>query len=107
MNGDDARIVCEGDVNLLWIGAKYSVNMPSGIVTKPPKPVSSVSAVRTWGIFRNFSLFCGVGGLYGGGIFLRSAPIIAAGPKGGLVHPKNLWWAWARGDQRPEFIADW
>ena len=33
-----ARIVCEGDMNLLRVGAKYSVNMPSGIVTKPPKP---------------------------------------------------------------------
>jgi hypothetical protein len=54
-----------------------------------------------------FSVLPGVGGLYRGGIFLRSAPIIAAGPKGGLVHPKNLWWACARGDQRPEFIADW
>jgi hypothetical protein len=34
----DARVVCEGDMNLLRDGAKYSVNMPSGIVTKPPKP---------------------------------------------------------------------
>ena len=34
----DARIVCEGDVNLLRVGAKYSVNMPSCIVTKPPIP---------------------------------------------------------------------
>jgi hypothetical protein len=25
-------------MNLLRVGAKYSVNMPSGIVTKPPKP---------------------------------------------------------------------
>jgi hypothetical protein len=25
-------------MSLRWVGAKYSVNMPSGIVTKPPKP---------------------------------------------------------------------
>jgi hypothetical protein len=74
MNEDDARIVCEGDVNLLRVSPKYSGNMPSGIVTKPPKPVSSVSAVPTWGIFRNFSLFCGVGGLYRGGVFSTVSP---------------------------------
>jgi len=34
----DTRFICEGDMNLLRVGAKYSVNMPSGIVTKPPKP---------------------------------------------------------------------
>ena len=25
-------------MNLLWVGAKYSANIRSGIVTKPPKP---------------------------------------------------------------------
>jgi hypothetical protein len=83
MNGDDARIVCEGDVNLLWIGPKYSENMPGGIVTKPPKPVSSVSAVPTWGVIRNFFQFCpGVAAFIEGVIFLRSALIVVAVLKG-------------------------
>jgi hypothetical protein len=41
----------------------YSTNMPGGIATKPPKPVSSVSALPTRGYIRNSSLSCGVGGL--------------------------------------------
>jgi hypothetical protein len=53
-NEEDARKVCDGDINLHWLGGKFSENIPSGIVTKPPKPVSSVSAVPTWGIFRIF-----------------------------------------------------
>ena len=32
----------------LRIGATDSGNLPSGIVTKPPKPVSSVLALVTW-----------------------------------------------------------
>jgi hypothetical protein len=59
-------------VNLLWIGRKYSVNMPSGIVTKPPKPVSSVSAVLAWAfsgfLDRIFLWFAGRGRLYRGAI---------------------------------------
>jgi hypothetical protein len=90
MNGDDARIVCEGDVNFLWIGPKFSVNMPSAIVTKPPKPVSSVSAVPTWGVIRNFFQFCpGVAAFIEGVIFLRSALFVIAGLKGGGTLPNH------------------
>ena len=49
-----ARIDGEGDMHFPGLSAKLSGNSPSGIVTKPPKPVSSVSAVPTWGIFRIF-----------------------------------------------------
>jgi hypothetical protein len=31
-----------------------SADMPSSIVPKPPKPVSSVLTLPTWGIIRNF-----------------------------------------------------
>jgi hypothetical protein len=42
--------VFESDVNVLWVGAGKMGNMPSGIVSKPPKPVSSVSALPAWGL---------------------------------------------------------
>jgi hypothetical protein len=52
-------------------------NMPSGEVTKPPKPISSVLAVPTWAIISFsggiFLCFSGRGGLYQqGGIGVRA-----------------------------------
>jgi len=54
VNLGGARIVCVRDVNILRVGAKFSENMPSAIVTKPPKPVSSVSALPIWGLLGFF-----------------------------------------------------
>jgi hypothetical protein len=106
----DARVVCEGDMNLLRVGPKYSVNIPSGIVTKPPKPGFVGFGITYLGDYQEFldGLFLGFtggGGLYRGGIFLRSALATAVGLHGGNRAIKYLWWTWGRGGQRPVFSA--
>jgi hypothetical protein len=83
--------------------------MPSGIVTKPPKPGFVGFGSTYLGDFPKclaeyFSVLPG-GGLYRGGIFLRSALATAVGLHGGNRAIKYLWWTWGVGGQLPLFIA--
>jgi hypothetical protein len=85
LNGEDARIVREGDINLHWLGAKYPVNSPSGIVTKPPKPGFVGFGSTHPGDIQGF-----LAGFIQGVISIRSALTVAAGLKGGGGPTRSL-----------------
>jgi hypothetical protein len=53
-NEEDARKVCDGDINLQRLYAKFPENSPSGIVTKPPKPGCVGFGSTYVGHFQNF-----------------------------------------------------
>jgi hypothetical protein len=95
-------------MNLLRDGAKYSVNMPSGIVTKPPKPGFVGFGITYLGDYQEFfSVLLGEAAFIEGVIFHRSALVAAMVCKGGAM-PSITWawaWAWGRDDQRPVFTA--
>jgi hypothetical protein len=86
----DTRIVCEGDVNLLGEGPKFPENIPSSIVTKPPKPGFVGFGSTYLGHFQEFFSVLRTRRPYRGGNFSTVSPDRCNRAKRGRCPTKSL-----------------